>query len=207
MKIKNQVISVLSIAFLLLSCAKIYYSPDSRQLASTHKIFAIIPPKVSIAARKKVNPEAMKEQQNTESINFQQEMFSWMLKRKSQGKLIQEIQDFSTTNAILNRIDYEIGSFTTEQLCDSLGVDAILESNYNLTKPISDGGAVAIAVLTGSNVATNQVTVNLFLKDCSEKKLIWSYNNKYSAGAGSTPSSLVDALMRHASKKMPYMQK
>jgi predicted alternative tryptophan synthase beta-subunit len=39
------------------SCAKIYYSPEARTRAGSHKLIAIAPPKVSIAAQKKVDPE------------------------------------------------------------------------------------------------------------------------------------------------------
>jgi hypothetical protein len=37
--------------------------------------------------------------------------------------------------------------------------------------------------------------------------MIWNYNHKYSGGIGSTPTGIVDALMRKASKKMPYVLK
>ena len=187
-------------------CAKVYYSPDSSQIAANHNVFAIIPPKVSIAASKRIEAEALKEQQKTESVNFQQEIYTWMLRRMSQGRMTQQIQDLTTTNAILKRIGYEKGTLTIEDLCDSLGVDAILESNFSLSKPISDGGAVAVAVLVGVGMSTNEVTGTLFLKDCSQQKMIWSYNHKISAGVGSTPSKVVDAFMRQASKKMPYTQ-
>jgi len=41
-----------------------------------------MPPTVSIAAKKKVDAESIKEQQRTEYLNFQKEIFSWLLKRK-----------------------------------------------------------------------------------------------------------------------------
>ena len=56
-----------------------------------NKTIAIIPPTVSIAAGRKTDAEAIKEQQKTESLNFQKEMYAWMLKRKKQGKMTQEI--------------------------------------------------------------------------------------------------------------------
>ena len=59
-------------------CAKVYYSPDATSLASRHKKIAIIPPKVSIAPRKKSDLQALKEQQKLESVNFQQEIYSWL---------------------------------------------------------------------------------------------------------------------------------
>lgn len=68
---KITTILFLTTAFMLSSCAKIYYSPDAKVRASSHQTIAIIPPTVSIAASKKISAESMKEQQRTESINFQ----------------------------------------------------------------------------------------------------------------------------------------
>lgn len=75
-----------TLAFLFSSCAKIFYSPDAYTLAKNHQSIAILPPSVSIAANKKVDAEAIKEQQKTESINFQKEIYSWMLKEKCKVK-------------------------------------------------------------------------------------------------------------------------
>jgi hypothetical protein len=189
------------------SCAKIYYSPDAKALASKEKIVAIIPPTVSIEASRKIDGESLKEQQRTESLNFQNEMYSWLLKRKSKGKITQEIQDIETTNAILKQHGYPEKLFTSNELCDILGVDGILKSNYSLSKPMSNGTAIALAVLGGFGGATNKVRVQLSMNDCLNKKLIWNYEHRYSGGIGSSPSSLIDDIMRHSSKKMPHYHK
>lgn len=192
-------------ALLFSSCAKIFYSPDAYTLARNQTAFAIIPPSVSIAANKKVDAESIKEQQRTESLNFQKEMYSWMLKRKMQGKVTQEIQEVETTNALLKKAGYPENPLTTAELCSVLGVDGIMSSNYSLSKPMSDGAAVAVAVLIGAWGSTNEVTVSLSINDCMNKKLIFNYDHKYSGSIGSSPARLVDALMREASKKMPYI--
>jgi len=205
MKIFKQ-ISVIGLTLILLSsCAKIFYSPDAYTLAQSQKIIAIIPPTVSIAASKKVDAESIKEQQKTESINFQKEMYSWMLKRKMQRKMSQEILEIETTNAKLKKAGYPENPLTTAELCEVLGVDGIMTSNYGLSKPISDGAAVAVALLLGAWGATNEVHVSISISDCNNKKLIWNYDHKYSGGMGSSPAILVDDLMRQASKKMPYI--
>jgi len=192
-------------ALLFSSCAKIFYSPDAYTLASNQKTFAIIPPSISIAANKKIDAESIKEQQKTESLNFQKEMYSWMLKRKMQGRVLQEIQEVETTNALLKKAGYPENPLTSAELCSVLGVDGIMSSNYSLSKPMSDGAAVAVALLVGAWGATNEVTVSLSINDCMNKKLIFNYDHKYSGSIGSSPARLVDALMREASKKMPYM--
>ncbi len=205
MKIVKNLSLIIVFGILFSSCAKIFYSPDAKSLASKHNLIAILPPTVSIAANKKIEAEAIKEQQKTESINFQKEMYSWMLKRKMQGKITTELQDIETTNAKLKNAGYPDKVFTPEELCEILGVDGTLGSNYSLSKPMSQGAAIAVGILFGAWGSTNEVTVALDIKDCANKKLIWNYNHKFSGSIGSSPARLVDGLMRHASKKMPYM--
>ncbi len=191
---------------ILTSCAKIFYSPDALTLAQGHKLIAIIPPSVSIAAQKKVDAEAIKEQQKTESVNFQREMYSWMLKRKMQGKVTTEIQDVETTNSKLKNASYPENPLSPGELSDILGVDGVIASNFSLSKPMSEGGAIALSLLVGAYGATNEVTVSMSIHDGKAKKMIWNYDQKFSGSIGSSPASLVDRLMRQASKKMPYMK-
>lgn len=190
---------------LLTSCAKIFYSEDAISLSKSHKIIAILPPTVSIAATKKVDGEALKEQQKTESLNFQKEIYAWMLKRKMQGKMTQEILDIETTNAKLINAGYPSKAMTPSELCSILEVDGVIGSNFGLSKPMSDGAAIALFVLGAGGGSTNEVRVSLNINDCSGKKLIWNYDHKYSGGLGSSPSSLIDGIMRKASRKMPYL--
>lgn len=205
MKSIKQLTILALLVILFTSCAKIYYSPDAYALAHNQKAIAIIPPTVSIAVKMKFNTETVKGQQKTASINFQYEMFSWMLKRKTQGKIFQEIQDIETTNAILRKAGYPANPLTTAELCEILGVDGIMTSNYGLSKPISEGAAVVQSFLVDSRSSTNEVHASLSICDYSSKKLIWNYDYKTSGSLGSSPSKLVDDLMREASKKMPYM--
>jgi hypothetical protein len=190
--------------FLLTSCAKIFQSPDSRLLASKQKTIAIVLPSVSIAAGRKIEAFALIEQQKTEAINFQNEMYAWLLKRKMQSNLSQEIQDIETTNATLQRAGYPKFRLTTEELCELLGVDGIINSNFSLSKPMSLGDAL-IETLNGNIGSTNEVHVSLSISDCTAKKLIWNYDHKNSGSFGSSPARLIDGLMRKASKKMPYV--
>ena len=201
---KRSLIFLIALTFLFQSCAKVFYTPDARYLASTHKVIAIIPPKVSIAARRKVDGDALIEQQKTESINFQREMYSWMLKRKMQGTIFVEIQDVETTNAKLAAAGFQDGNFLTpNDLSKILNVDGILTSNYALSKPISEGAAIAMAVIAGWWAPTNEAVVSLSIHDSGSERMIWNYNHKLSSSL-SSPSRLVDDLMRQASRKMPY---
>lgn len=200
-----KLLTLISLSLVILSsCAKIFYSSDAIQLAHAQKTIAILPPTVSIAAGRKTDADAIKEQQKTESLNFQKEMYAWMLKRKMQGGITQEIQDVETTNSKLTKAGYPGEAMSPNEICAVLGVDGIMGSNYALSKPMSDGAAIALSLLGGGG-ATNEIRVSININDCTNKKLIWNYDHKYSGGLGSSPSRLVDELMRKASKKMPYM--
>mgnify|MGYP006294058143 CR=1 FL=1 len=154
---------------------------------------------------RKVDAEAIIEQQKTESLNFQMEIYSWMLKRKMQGKITKEIQQIETTNAKLKKTGYPENPLTTAELCEVLGVDGTMTSNFGLSKPMSDGAAIAVGLLVGAWGSTNEVRATLSINDCENKKLIWNYEHKLSGSVGSSTSRIVDQLMRQASRKMPYV--
>lgn len=192
-------------AITISSCAKVYYSPDAKVRASSHQVVAIAPPSVTITARKNVDAEAIKEQQKLESANFQKEMYSWLLRRKMQNRIFVEVQDVETTNALLGKAGYFDGNpMTPYEISEALGVDAIITSNFSLSRPMSEGAALAIGVLSGFWGSTNNATVTLQIQDKETKKLLWNYDHTVSGSVGSTPAQLVDNLMRNASRKMPY---
>lgn len=204
---KTKIILLIVLAtFVMSGCAKIYYTPDSKTLANSHTTIAIAPPAVSIAATKKVDGDAIIEQQKTESLNFQKEMYSWMLKRKMQGRVLVEIQDVETTNSKLKRAGYFDGTpLSPVEICEVIGVDGLITSSYSLSKPMSEGAAVALGLLVGVWGSTNAATVAISIHDFKSNKMIWNFNHKLSGSAFSTPAQLVDGLMRQASRKMPYI--
>lgn len=201
---KKSLVLFIVATLLLQSCAKVFYTPDARYLANTEKIIAIVPPEVSIAARRKVDAAALIEQQKTESVNFQKEMYIWMLKRKMQGNIFVDIQDVETTNSRLFNAGFYDGKLLgPADLCNILGVDGILTSNYSLSKPLSEGAAIALAVFAGWWAPTNEAVASLSIHDSGSEKMIWNYDHRLSSSLGS-PARLVDELMRQASRKMPY---
>ncbi|HMU69461.1 MAG TPA: hypothetical protein PK511_09205 [Chitinophagales bacterium] len=128
-----------------------------------------------------------------------------MLKRKMQGKIKQEILDIETTNIKLQRAGWPETPLSPSEMSNVLGVDGVISSNYSMSKPMSEGGAIALSLLTGAYGATNEVNVTMSIYDRNTSTLIWNFDHKYSGGIGSSPCTLVDELMRYASKKMPYL--
>jgi hypothetical protein len=190
------------ISIMLTSCAKIYYSPDAREKTSTHKIIAIVPPKVSISGGKNTDVTAIKVQQDAESLNYQKEIYAWILKRKRQGRMTIDVQETDITNSKLKKMDYANNPITSSDLCKALGVDGVITSNISSIKTMSDGASVGLTFLTGGFIPNKNVTIDLSIND--SEKLLFNYNHKMGGSIASSPAAIVDALMRNSSKKMPY---
>lgn len=189
---------------LFMSCsgAKVYNSNDTLAVTSSQKKIAILPPKISMLEGKYTG--RFKQSKEQESANFQKEMYAWFLKRFSQNNVSQEIQDIETTNTKLKRAGYPEKELTKSEICAVLGVDAVISSDYVMTKPMPQGVAVVASVLLDYEGTTNEITADMNIYDKKTDKIFWNYSNKYSGGWRSSYSDIVEDLLRNASKKMPY---
>ena len=198
----TSVLGVLLMLFMSCSGAKVYNSNDTLAVTSSQKKIAILPPKISMQKGKYTG--RFKQSKEQESANFQKEMYAWFLKRFSQNNVSQEIQDIETTNTKLKRAGYPEKELTKSEICAVLGVDAVISSDYVMTKPMPQGVAVVASVLLDYEGTTNEITADMNIYDKKTDKIFWNYSNKYSGGWRSSYSDIVEDLLRNASKKMPY---
>lgn len=200
-------LSLFAIALTFSSCGpRVYTAPNAASATVAHSVVAIIPPVVTIYGRPNEDPEALARAANDDVFTFQQEMYSWMLRRKQQGRIRGvEILDLETTNAKLNNAGFFDDEFalTPAELANTLGVDAVITSNFNTTKPMSEGVAVALGVLFNTWGNTKETTANLRLHDPNEG-VIWNYD-WVAGGTFASSEALVNDLMRNASRRMPYV--
>lgn len=197
----------LPLCFLLTACGpKVYEAPNMASVTRSHEIIAIVPPTVAIKGRPKDDPQALVDAAYEDTFTFQREIYSWMLRRKQQGKIRGlEIMDPETTNAKLERAGYTVENrtLTPAELCEALGVDAVITTRFNTSKPMSQGAAIAIGLLAGAWGTTNNTTVNMDIHDANAG-MLWNYDWEAGGSVFSNPEQLVEALMRNASKRMPY---
>jgi hypothetical protein len=69
---------------------------------------------------------------------------------------------------------------------------------------MSDGAAVAVGLLVGAWGATNQANITVNIHEADAGKLLWKYDYMAQGSTFSSTETVVDALMRNASKKFPY---
>lgn len=203
---KNVLLLVLATVVISSCTKKAYYSPQAFELAKKHNQIAIVPPNVTIPASKKMSQEEKLDQEYAESMSFQKEMYSWMLKRKQKNALRQKIQNVEDTRVMLERAQTDQG-LTVKEMCNTLDVDGLITSDIRLSKPMSTGAAIALGVLAGAWGSTNEVGANVSIIDCSSNEAIYNYEDKYSGSVGSSPQRLMDAIMNGATKQMPYFKK
>jgi len=213
MKKISSVLFTLTIFFI--SCGPtIYKTADFSDKTSTHKIVAILPTEVNIQLRpnemKKTTQNQINQLQENTGRDIQDKMYSWFLKRSDKFKYTVSFQDISKTNALLNQsgISYStMAEKTKEQLCQLLGVDAVISSRAAMKKPMSEGAALAVGVLLGSWGSTNDVQTSISIHEGLKGELVWKYDYYATGSVGSNTDRLVNALMRNASRKFPYNSK
>ncbi|WP_247235420.1 hypothetical protein [Telluribacter sp. SYSU D00476] len=208
-------LSVLVCAVLLAGgCTKRIQNTEVYAQVAGHRVIAIIPPEVAINGIKKVNNGTIRELQQKESLNFQQRMYSWMLKGKIENRIFVSIQKLQETNDRLEAAGYfDDQPLTPSQMCDVLGVDAILVSNYLVKKVMTDAQAqnlglavwkAGVGAPRGMRGPTNKTAVNLQIFDKQTGRMVWDYSNRLNGDIKSTPATLVDDMMRMASQNSPY---
>lgn len=215
----NKLLLITSVLFFATITAfgqtSLYENPDFDRIAKDHKVIAIVPFKTQVKLRprqmKDMNDEQLDRLEQSEGESLQTGMFSWFLKRKKRGKLLDlDIQQPSRTNALLKKegIDYtNLYEYTSDELATILGVDAIISGDYETNKPMSEGASIALSLLVGFGGSTNTAIVNMNVNNGADGVLLWNYNKKVRGGLGSSPEDLVNVLMRKASRRMAYTKK
>ncbi|WP_405608981.1 hypothetical protein [Polaribacter sp. Asnod1-A03] len=206
---------ILIVSPIVLAQTSLYENPEFDEIAKSHKSIAILPFKTTVKLRPKqmeeMTPETLLKLEIAEGKSIQLAMFSWFLKRKKRGDLKTiEVQDPNKTTAILGKKEItqeNITNFTSEELADMLSVDAIITGNYETSKPMSEGASVALGLLIGFWGSTNSATVNMNVHNAADGVLLWNYNKKVRGSIGSSPSDLINKLMRKASRRLSYTKK
>lgn len=190
---------------------EIYTNPKFQELAREHKLMAVLPFKAIIKLRpkqmEKMGDGEYKEMLKQEGLAVQSALHSYFLKRKDQHEFTVEFQDITTTNAILAKNgvnDENFGSFTPQELAGMLGVDAVIGGTLNTDKPMSDGAALAATLLIGFSGPTNSGKCTININDGFGGALLWKYEKTLSRSLGSDTSTIINTMMRKASRKFPY---
>lgn len=189
---------------------RIYTAPGFSKAKSVHQRVAVIPFDVIIESRKLpkgVTPQMMRDQQKDNGYSIQSDVYSFFLREQSRGRYTIDFQDIDKTNSLISKagLDYEaLRTKSKDELATLLGVDAVISGKVTMSRPMSEGAAIAVGLLVGFWGNTNRVNATLTVHDSAEGTLLWKYDYAASGSLGSSSKSLSNALMRNASKRFPY---
>ena len=188
---------------------KLFEHPNFETIAKDHKIIAILPFSAKVSLRpkqmKEITPEQLKDMEAGEGRAIQNSVYTWFLNRQKRGKLLIEVQDPGKTNALLLKSDItDLARYTPEELANILGVDAIITGHFETDKPMSDGASIALGLIVGFWGSTNAATINMSVKNGSDGQLLWNYNKRVAGSLGSSTDTLINTLMRKASRRLAY---
>lgn len=154
--------------------------------------------------------ETLKEEEKSTGLSIQNHSYTYFLKEMSKNKYTVTFQDIDKTNSTLTKagITYDkLNEYSKEELCKTLGVDAVISGKVTMDKPMSDGGAVAVGFIFGVWTSTNKVDVNMTIHDKNNSDLLWKYDWVAEGSIGSSSEQLTKGLMKNVSKKFPYQRK
>jgi hypothetical protein len=192
---------------------EIYVNPDFNTLAKDHKLIAILPFKTIVKLRprqmEKMTPEQLEQLQKDEGLAVQSALHTYFLKRREQHDMQVSFLDVNTANARLaknNVNESNIGKFTPMELAALLGVDAVISGILSTDKPMSEGASAALGILVGVYGPTNSGKCTININDGATGDLLWKYEKTLSRSLGSDTNTMINTIMRKASRQLPYIQ-
>ncbi|KOY86882.1 hypothetical protein AD998_12660 [bacterium 336/3] len=188
---------------------KIFESPKMKGVIPIHKTVAILPFQVTIKMKKlpkNTTVEDIARQEKLEATNIQNSVYTFLL-RKSK-KYTVTFQDVAKTNALLAKAGItqeNMATKTMDEIAKALEVDAVIGGSVVTDRPISEGGAVALAVLAGVWFApSNEAKTVMTIHNGADAELLWRYERTVSGGVGSSTDDLVERMMRQIARNFPY---
>lgn len=213
----HKTLSFLFVACIVVSAQaqtrEIYVNDNFAAVAASHKVVAILPFKTIIKLRPKqmerMTPEQFQQLQKDEGLAVQSAIHSYLLKRKDQHNLRIKFLDVMTTNALLakgNVTQENIDTFTPKELAEMLNVDAVISGVLSTDKPMSEGASVALGILVGFYGPTNSGKCTININDGPSGELMWKYEKTLSRSLGSDTNTVINTIMRKASRQLPYIE-
>jgi hypothetical protein len=146
---------------------QVYESPKMKEAIAKHKIVAILPFTAGISYKrppKNFDAEANKQEEIKLSRDLQNEMFTFLLRKKD--KYTVDFQDPDKTNTLLRKAGVfdKIDEIGIDSLAKILGVDAVIKSSYSYEKTSSEGAAIAKTLLfggIGSKTGSGQLVMQI----------------------------------------------
>ncbi len=206
-------VSVVSFA---LKAQRDYTVQNIEEYISNQKTFAVMPFTFKINAEKPRKMEqsdfdaAVYDAEKNGATAAQQALINRVLRKKN--RVAVDPQPQARTNALLKRngeIAYTDGvwgsfdAYLPEELCEMLGVDAVIMGTVNSGKIFTTAGSVVMKFLKIGGSPSVSADLTLFDKD-GTMLWQWSSNNMKASGMGNSVDDMMEYIFKKGARKMPY---
>jgi hypothetical protein len=189
------------------SAKQIFESPNLKSVLYTAKKVAILPFNVSISYKKMpkgMSLDQIKDNEKAESIQMQQGMYTYLLRRSDDYSV--SFQEVDRTNSLLKKsgVFDNINDVLSDSLCKILGVDAIIKSSWTYAKTGSEAGAIASALLLGMSKGTGSGQLVMQINSSKDGEMVWRMSKEMTEGAFSSANALMEQMMRKVGRVFPF---
>lgn len=207
-----KILLLLTVAFLISGCANVYLKPEAAARIKNHRVIAIappiisfVPPNIPIPESHRMDAQLKMDLQKSWSVMFQKELYNRMMDRKKHHRMQVAVLPLDTTVLRLKKAGYfEHPDMSANQMCEILGVDGVITSNYKIEEPYSNAEAVLLELIPIIPTPRNAVSVMLEIYDRETRDPIWGFYRMKASTLGTSHAEIVYDLLNQASKKMPY---
>jgi hypothetical protein len=188
------------------SSKQIYKAPNYKEIIATHQTVAILPFKANISYKKNpkdFNPEANANEEKKLSLNMQQGMYTYLLRKQDDYTV--KLQDVDRTNAILKNANIydKLDEILADSICKILNVDAVIRCTYNYEKTSSESGAIVKALLIGT-AKTGSGSLVMQINDKKNGDLVWRFFKEMNESIYSSSNELMERMMSKVGRNFPY---
>lgn len=208
----KKILTTLLFAFAFISgysqaAKQIFESPNLPKVLSTSKTVAILPFRVSISYKKlpkNTTLEQVKDNEKAESIQMQQGMYTYLLRKANDYSVT--FQEADRTNALLKKAGVfdAIDETLPDTLCKILGVDAVIKSSWSYAKTGSEAGAIASALLLGVAKSTGSGQLVMQINEAKKGEMVWRMAKEMNEGTFSSANELMERMMRKVGRVFPF---
>jgi len=186
---------------------QIFESPNLSSVLSAAKTVAILPFRVAISYKKlpkNTTLEQIKDNEKAESIQMQQGMYTYLLRKANDYSV--SFQEADRTNALLKKAGVfdAIDETLPDTLCKILGVDAIIKSSWSYAKTGSEAGAIASVLLLGVAKSTGSGQLVMQINESKKGEMVWRMAKEMNEGTFSSANELMERMMRKVGRVFPF---
>jgi hypothetical protein len=196
-------------------------STDYKFQLKGHRQVAILPVQIRVVSKKlpkDTTYEQLRIRNEEMSKLFQVRMYESLYQSTEKNKTPVIIQPIDLTDSVLYRQNINSSNIDSQSLREMailLGVDAVIYSQIDITYNISDGGSVAISVISrtvlpaGINVPPGEASVKVRIAGQYSSPDIWNYNSivphPFTMEHNKSQETLFRRFLWYPLTKMPYI--